>query len=90
MEPLGPAVFAMDANFLEEFIPDTDGKTQDEIDNMPPYIRSFRCGKRIESGEPTCDDSKYTNLPGVPDEDPCSNFGHASWHPGWYVWHWLR
>ena len=83
MEPLGLAVFDMDLRPIETTVPDTAGKTQDEIDKMPRYIRSFRCGKSIEKGDPTCHAEKYTTLP---NDDPCNNRkGRVSWHPGWYV-----
>lgn len=87
MDDLGAATFTMNVNeLIEEAVPDTEGKTQAEIDAMPPYVRSFKCGKRIEQGDPTCSDSKYTNLSDVPKEDFwCNDWGHASWHPGWYV-----
>ncbi|KAL7581676.1 hypothetical protein ACA910_022223 [Epithemia clementina (nom. ined.)] len=84
MESLGPAVFLMQAEDVVRAVPDTQGKTLEEINAMPPYIRSFRCGKGIEKGEPTCLDEKYTILP---DNDPCNErLGRVSWHPGW-KWH---
>ncbi|KAL7571142.1 hypothetical protein ACA910_014746 [Epithemia clementina (nom. ined.)] len=84
LEEWGPAVFAMSADSVIEKIPDTAGKSQEEIDQMPEYIRSFRCGKGVEKGNPTCDKEKYTILP---DNDPCNKRkGQVSWHPGW-KWH---
>ncbi|KAL7571141.1 hypothetical protein ACA910_014745 [Epithemia clementina (nom. ined.)] len=84
LEEWGPAAFAMSANSVIEKIPDTAEKSQEEIDQMPEYIRSFRCGKGVEKGDPTCDKEKYTILP---NNDPCNKRkGQVSWHPGW-KWH---
>ncbi|KAL7571143.1 hypothetical protein ACA910_014747 [Epithemia clementina (nom. ined.)] len=81
MEPLGPAVFSLNPQSVLDRVPDTAGQTQDEIDQMPPYLRYFRCGKEIERGEPRCGDEKYTLLP---NNDPCNQRkGKVSWHPGW-------
>lgn len=66
--------------YMENQLPDTaDGKTLEEIQQMPEFVRYFKCGRTIETGdlcEPqkynttTCDDRKYK----------------ASWHPG-FKWH---
>ena len=84
MKDLGAAVFEMNASDITHTsMPDTAGKTQDEIDTMPPYVRSFRCGSTIELGDPTCKADKYTILP---NDDPCNGRkGRVRWHPGWYV-----
>lgn len=61
-------------------IPDTLGLDDEQIKNMPKYIRALKCGdKEVESGEPYCDDYKYN-------EFTCSDRSFkASWHPGWKI-----
>lgn len=64
---------------LKDGVPDTFGMTEEQINAMPPYIRNFKCDKRIEEGDPYCSSDKYTlNL--CPER-----LYQTSWHPGWYV-----
>ena len=82
MESLGPPIFRMVTNAVLQAIPDTAGKTQEEIDAMPKYVRSFRCEKQIEKGD-LCLGTKYTYAGG---DEPCDKRKfRVSWHPGWYV-----
>jgi hypothetical protein len=63
------------------YIPDTVGKSQAEIDAMPTFLQSFKCGNsQLELGEPTCAISKFTN---THDEDCEKRRFRVSWHPGW-------
>jgi len=63
-------------NVLKQ-VPDTLGKSQEEIDAMPPYVRSFKCDGKVEEGDPYCGEEKYNN-------NICSDRRYkASWHPGW-------
>jgi len=58
-------------------IPNTFGKSDAEIDQMPPYIQYFICGGRLEDGEPGCKEHKYNTT-------ICANRKFkAGWHPGW-------
>jgi hypothetical protein len=59
---------------LKDGIPDMFGMNQQEIDATPEYLRYFRCGDKLEKGDPGCDDHKYT--------DECAPH-KAPWHPGW-------
>jgi hypothetical protein len=60
-------------------IPQTLGLSQDEIDNMPKFVRKYSCGNQMESGAPLCENfDKYNPM--------CPNRIYmANWHPGWYV-----
>jgi hypothetical protein len=61
-------------------VPDTLGLNQEQIDNMPPFVRYFKCENSIETGEPGCGWFKFT-----PDHCGDRRF-RTSWHPGW-KWH---
>jgi hypothetical protein len=78
---VGMTVLAMDMRFhrrkMVPGIPDTFGKTDAEIQVMPPYVQYFRCNEQIEAGDPGCNDYKY-NKTLCPDRAY-----QASWHPGW-------
>jgi hypothetical protein len=70
-----------EARDIDEYIPDTLGKSQAEIDAMPAFIRSYKCGNaERELGEPTCAISKFTN---TQDADCEKRRFRVSWHPGW-------
>lgn len=57
-------------------IPDSEGKSKDEVDKMPLYIRNIRCGKGIEKGG-SCKSEKFSM-------SVCPNRKfRTSWHPGW-------
>lgn len=63
-----------------DYVPDSLGLSRAEIDNMPKFVRSFRCGNNeLEKGEPYCDASKFNHT-----LCPTRKF-QTSWHPGWYV-----
>ena len=79
---IGPPVFIMETKTALQTVPDTAGKTEEEIEAMPKYVRSFRCEKNIESGEP-CKKTKFSYIGG---DEPCNQRKYrVSWHPGWYV-----
>jgi hypothetical protein len=61
-------------------IPDSFGKTDEELAAMPPFVRDFVCNKGIEKGDPYCGSRKFTT-----DICPTRKF-QTSWHPGWR-WH---
>jgi hypothetical protein len=57
-------------------IPDTMGLSDEEIAEMPEFIRKFKCGGQIEKGSPGCGKEKFnTTL--------CHGKYRVSWHPGW-------
>jgi hypothetical protein len=58
-------------------IPDTFGKSDAEIKEMPPFVQYFKCNDQVESGDPGCNDFKF-NLTYCP-----NRAGRNSWHPGW-------
>ena len=57
-------------------IPDSNGKSEAEISQLPEYVRNFKCKEKIESGDPYCSSEKYS-------KEMCSPRAHqAAWHPG--------
>ena len=87
MKQRGFAAFQLDEHLsfqLQQELPDTAGKTQDEINQMPSHVRSFRCGKTIETGQPSCGTEKYTVFDRK-DHSCNERLFRVSWHPGWYV-----
>ena len=63
---------------IKKAIPDTAGKSDQEIAEMPKLVRNFKCGKQLELGDPGCKKAKFTGVCG-------GRKGKNSWHPGWYV-----
>ena len=62
------------------FMPDSLGKSSNEIVNLPPYVQNMVCHGGVEKGEPYCDDQKFNSR-------YCENRKFkTSWHPGW-KWH---
>jgi hypothetical protein len=58
-------------------IPDTTGLTDEEVAEMPIFVRNFKCGKQIEKGDPGCGSEKWNAT-------MCnSRKFRTSWHPGW-------
>jgi hypothetical protein len=79
VDNLGMAVFeAPDAIFDEmmKAIPDTEGLTEEQMNQMPEMVRNFKCFGKVESGDPNCSKEKY-NMALCP-----SRKGRANWHPG--------
>jgi hypothetical protein len=62
---------------IQAAIPDTFGKSDAEIAEMPKFVRNFRCQKQVENGEPNCNRLKFNRT-------ICNNRKFkVSWHPGW-------
>jgi hypothetical protein len=83
MEEQGMAAFYLDEaaeTSAFQAIPESFGKSEQEIDEMPPYIRNFKCDGQIEKGDPFCGKAKFTGP--VCDKRKF----RTSWHPGW-KWH---
>jgi len=82
-EENGLAAFLLDEGEDKEMttaIPDTFGLSDEEISQMPAFIRNFKCGKQIEKGDPNCKKLKFNTT-------MCTNRKFkTSWHPGWR-WH---
>ena len=82
LEHVGMGVFFADHNQGEKqrlAIPDSLNMSEKEIDTLPEYVKSFKCGNdNIENGNPplTCKGKKYTSY-ACPDRP-----GKAAWHPG--------
>jgi hypothetical protein len=72
-----------DANDDEDWalyeVPDSAGLTEEELHQLPPFLRNFKCDDSIEKGAPYCSSEKY-NMFACPKRK-----GRVSWHPGWYV-----
>lgn len=79
LEDMGMAAFeGSEASYQirNDAIPDSAGISEEEIQNLPRLVRNFKCGVKIESGDPYCDKEKYTH-------DVCPRRSkQASWHPG--------
>jgi hypothetical protein len=77
LNDLGMSIFVEDDDmWFKKFIPDSFGLSKAEINEMPEYIKNFKCNDVIEKGEPYCIDEKYSR-------DVCEDReGKAPWHPG--------
>jgi hypothetical protein len=79
-EDTGIPAFSMDEmvdKARKDAIPDTFGLSDAEIAEMPEFVRSLRCGKQLENGDPGCGESKFNST-------MCNNRKfRVSWHPGW-------
>jgi hypothetical protein len=64
-------------NGMYSKIPDTTGKSEEEMAEMPELVRKFKCGSQMEKGDPGCGKAKFNS----------TICGHrkfrTSWHPGW-------
>ncbi|KAI2500366.1 hypothetical protein MHU86_14109 [Fragilaria crotonensis] len=81
LEDIGLTTFHLnertDVYAMRSAIPDMLGMNQQEIDQVPEYVRYFKCKGQIETGQPGCDEHKYS-------DGMCVDRLHkASWHPGW-------
>ena len=82
LEAMGLAAFGHDADDDElhemiEGVPDSIPLSDEDLAALPKYVRNFKCGDRIESGDPFCGSEKFNNW-------VCPNRrGKANWHPGW-------
>jgi hypothetical protein len=62
---------------MNKAIPDTMGLSDEEVAEMPEFVRSFKCDKQIEKGDPGCGKEKWNVT-------ICSRRKFkTSWHPGW-------
>jgi hypothetical protein len=85
MEKLGMSVFYDDQNLLAKMrdnVPDTKDLNTDQINELPPFVRNFKCDGVIEKGEPFCDAEKYSTYPDLPPACSDGRIGKAPWHPG--------
>jgi hypothetical protein len=83
MEDMGLAAMISSEQIMDEAlaaIPDSLGLSDEYIQRLPPYVRNFRCGPQIESGQPYCGSQKYN------DTMCADRKGKTNWHPGW-KWH---
>jgi hypothetical protein len=80
LEEIGLTSLVLDPgeeNEMTDAIPDTTGLTDEEVVEMPTFVRNFKCGKQIEKGDPGCGASKWNTT-------MCnSRKFRTSWHPGW-------
>lgn len=82
MEELGLATFISSEEVMNaalDSVPDSLGMSEEEIQQMPAYVKSFRCDKQIEKGDPYCGAEKYNST------DCLDRKYRVSWHPG-YKW----
>jgi hypothetical protein len=80
LEQIGLTALVLDDSeekAMNAAIPDTTGKSDEEVAEMPELVRSFKCGKQIEKGDPGCGGKKFnTTICG-------KRKFKTSWHPGW-------
>jgi hypothetical protein len=80
LENIGLTALVLDPGEESEMtnaIPDTMGLTEEEVAEMPTFVRNFKCGNQIEKGDPGCKDLKWNAT-------MCnSRKFKTSWHPGW-------
>jgi len=62
---------------VKDNIPDTLGLSETEIQSMPEFVKTFKCGGALENGDPHCGDEKFN------DEVCHARKFKTSWHPGW-------
>jgi hypothetical protein len=61
---------------MNNVIPETTG-SDEEVAEMPEFVRHFKCGKQIEKGDPGCKENKWNAT-------MCNGRKfRTSWHPGW-------
>lgn len=61
-------------------IPDSFGKSTEQLQEMAPYVKFLKCEGKIEKGDPYCGAKKFSS-------DVCADRKfRTSWHPGW-KWH---
>jgi hypothetical protein len=80
MEENGLTSLYLDAGKQEQVIanvPDTFGRTEEQIAAMPDFVRHFKCEGKVEGGEPGCAGDKW-NLSVCP-----TRKAKTKWHPGW-------
>jgi hypothetical protein len=79
LEEMGMAVFIgaeASMSAMRVAVPDSFGKSEEEISKMPEYVRNLKCSEKIEDGEPYCRAEKFS-------KNICSPRGkQTSWHPG--------
>jgi hypothetical protein len=63
-------------------LPDCAFLDEDTLDELPRFIRHFKCDHEIEKGHPFCESDKWTDVSGYCPFKPKFRTG---WHPGWYV-----
>jgi hypothetical protein len=80
MEDIGLAALISNENALQEAldaVPDSFGLTDAQINQLPQFVRNFRCGTQIEAGDPYCQERKFNHT-------LCATRKfQTSWHPGW-------
>jgi hypothetical protein len=81
LEKRGLAALTYDSGqekYMNDAIPDTMGLSDEEIKAMPAFVKSFKCGKQIEKGDPGCGYRKFNGT-------VCGKGRKytTSWHPGW-------
>jgi hypothetical protein len=77
LEEMGMAVFSeYKLSEMRQGVPDTFGKSEEEISKMPEYVRNLKCNGKWEDGEPYCRNEKFSKY-------MCTPRGkQTSWHPG--------
>jgi hypothetical protein len=61
----------------KEGFPDMEMLSAEDAVALAPFTQYFKCGDKVENGDPKCGEQKYNDAV-CPDRQ-----GRASWHPGW-------
>ena len=86
---VGQAALCMDETLVKQNemkFPDCSVLSAADTQDLPPFVRNYRCGSAIEKGEPLCGAEKWTDTGTVACE---KRKFRTSWHPGW-KWHAYR
>ena len=83
MQLLGMDTLVWNADYMQskvmEEVPDMLGMTDDQIEKVPKNLQYFKCGGKVENGDPGCTLNKWT-----PEICPDRKY-RTGWHPGWKI-----
>jgi len=83
MQTLGMDTLTWNSAYMKskvmEAVPDMEGMSDQQIEQVPENLRYFKCGRMTENGEPGCADHRWNNT-------VCTNRRYrVAWHPGWKI-----
>jgi hypothetical protein len=79
-DDLGLTALYMRPEVMDEWtggFPDMEGLSAEDAAALAPFTQYFKCGDKVETGDPKCGEQKYNDT-------LCPERQHkAPWHPGW-------